>query len=282
MLFGATHACAICRLRFARAAECPRCGRGRVLALSNPRHRSALAEIALRARVDLSMFARIGTIALLAVLALCAVLKAIGIIVAALMAVVALAGFAVARSTLARRAAAPEPWVLRVWKPAAPSAAREALRGVVRRAAVSVYGPVSGAECVVFGVHGDVDGAPLDDADGADFDLELDGGERVFVSLEHASLVDEDPKAPATVLRTQALDELLAHRSVVEPGAEAVCTLAEVLVRDGDPVTVEGDVKASVALAFGGTGRKEVRVASGQASSPLIVRSVKKEGTRDA
>ena len=40
---------------------------------------------------------------------------------------------------------------------------------------------IGGTPCVVFGLHGDVDGAQIDDAEGGDFDLQLESGERVMV-----------------------------------------------------------------------------------------------------
>ena len=149
------------------------------------------------------------------------------------------------------------------------------LRGVVRLASISVESPIAGTPCVAFGLHGDVDGAPIDDAEGGDFDLELESGERVMVSLEHAILVDEGAAAPSVVTPTPYLEELLNDRALgVEEGGASVVRLAEVLVLEGDVVTIEAEVSGGATLSFGESARasSRVRVAAGDEANPLVVR----------
>jgi len=86
--------------------------------------------------------------------------------------------------------------------------------------------------CVVFGLHGDVDGAQIDDAEGGDFDLQLESGERVMVSLKHAILVTEEAVAPSIVQRKPFLDELLDERGIGLGRASGTARVAEVVVRE--------------------------------------------------
>jgi hypothetical protein len=160
------------------------------------------------------------------------------------------------------------PRVLTVHTPSS-SPHGETLRGVVRLASVSLESPIDGTPCVVFGLHGDVNGAPIDDAEGGDFDLELESGERVMVSLEHAVLVDEAPKTPSITPATPYMAELLQHRGLEPAGTVRA---AEVVVREGDVVTVEAEVSGGAALSFGERASSRVRVAAGDESNPLVVR----------
>ena len=137
--------------------------------------------------------------------------------------------------------------------------------------------PIGGTPCVVFGLHGDADGAQIDDAEGGDFDLQLESGERVMVSLEHAILVTEEAVAPSIVRRTPFLDELLDERGIGLGRASGTVRVAEVVVREGDVVTVEAEVIGGVALSFGEHAPSRARLASGDESSPLLVRLGKTE-----
>ena len=165
-----------------------------------------------------------------------------------------------------------EPRKLLVHAPSPAVTHAAALRGVVRHASVTLESPIGSMPCVAFGLHGDVDGAQIDDAEGGDFDLELDSGERVMVSLEHAVLVTDESIMPSIVQRTPFLDELLDERGIGLRGASGTVRVAEVLVRDGDVVTIEADVTGGVALSFGERTPSRARLASGDESSPLVVR----------
>lgn len=173
-----------------------------------------------------------------------------------------------ARSASGAASKGPAPRTLLVYLPSPLPQYTTVLRGVARPATVSLESPVAAAPCVAFGLHGDVDGTQIDDAEGGDFDLELESGERVMVSLEHAILVDDGAAAtPSVVARTAHLDELLGDRGI---GAGEV-RVAEVLVREGDVITIEAEVTGGVTLSFGERGSHS-RLASGAESSPLVVR----------
>lgn len=165
-----------------------------------------------------------------------------------------------------------EPRKLLVHAPSAAVAHAATLRGVVRYASITLESPIGGTPCVAFGLHGDVDGAQIDDAEGGDFDLELDSGERVMVSLEHAVLVTDESITPSIVQRMPFLDELLDDRGIGLGGASGTVCVAEVLVREGDVVTIEAEVTGGVALSFGERSPSRARLASGNHSSPLVVR----------
>ena len=143
-----------------------------------------------------------------------------------------------ARLSRAASEDAGEPRKLLVHTSSASSPRATTLRGVVRQASMTQESPTGGTPCVVFGLHGDVDGAQIDDAEGGDFDLQLESGERVMVSLEHAILVTEEAVAPSIVQRTPFLDELLDERGIGLGRASGTVRVAEVVVREGDVVTV--------------------------------------------
>jgi len=147
--------------------------------------------------------------------------------------------------------------------------ARE-LRGFVRSASATQESPLDGVACVFYGLHGDADGTPIDDAEGGDFDLELASGERVLVSLEHAVLIADDPGTPEPRENDDRLDELLDARGV--GGGRASFSLAEVVVCEGDEIAIDADVTGGPALSLGYRAPSRIRVASGTAESPLVVR----------
>lgn len=160
---------------------------------------------------------------------------------------------------------------LRVFVPRAADAVNHAsLRGILRLGSEECVSPVAGTRCVVYGVVGTVAGTTIDDADGGDFDIELEGGERVLVSLEHAVLRTERPLAPAALdgPRSAELDEFLDKRGVAT-GREQ-CELDEIVLCDGDEVEVEGALSGSAAVqvAYRGSGP---RVISGTPAAPLIL-----------
>ena len=124
--------------------------------------------------------------------------------------------------------------------------------GIARLATVEIASPITRTACLAFGLRGTADGGTTDDpetthAEGGDFDLELASGERMMVSLEHAVFA---------ALRARADD----------PGAVE----EEILLRDGDAVTVTGIVLggATVALANG----QRARVLAGTEARPLRIR----------
>ena len=298
MLFSATHACPTCMLRFARRTRCPECGGARVLSLHTQEERADFE--ALRRRARRALRESRGAAAVLATLAEWAPARARFPIVFGLflfvpasvvlvryglslddaweVAGLAIAGALVLAFTVLARLSrsaseAPgEPRKLLVHTSSASTPHATTLRGVVRHASMTLESPIGGTPCVVFGLHGDVDGAQIDDAEGGDFDLELESGERVMVSLEHAILVTDEAIAPSIVPRTALLDELLDERGIGLGEASGTVRVAEVVVREGDVVTVEAEVVGGVALSFGERAPSRARLASGGESSPLRVR----------
>ncbi len=181
-----------------------------------------------------------------------------------------------AASAVERRARSHARRTLRVFSPASDGdddAKRTSLEGKVRLATVECTSPLGEAPCVVFGLRGAVDGCSIDDADGGDFDVELETGERVFVSLEHAVLRAERAMEPVVAARGAELDDFLDTRGVVS--TRSACDLDEIILCDGDSVRVEGMLSgtAAIALAYRGGGS---RVVSGDERAPLVVNATKR------
>ena len=118
--------------------------------------------------------------------------------------------------------------------------------GIARLATVEIASPVTSTACLAFGLRGTTDEPDTTNAVGGDFDLELASGERMVVSLEHAVFA---------AMRARSDD----------PGAVE----EEILLRDGDAVTVTGSVLggATVALANG----QRARVLAGTEWRPLQI-----------
>jgi hypothetical protein len=151
---------------------------------------------------------------------------------------------------------------LRVHVPAVTN--DEAIRGIARVGSVEIPSALGHVPCLVFGLAGRTDVADIADADGGDFDIELPSGERVLVSLEHAVLVAGEEPAPADHAVEGELSVLLAPRGITARTG----TLAEVVLRAGDAVTVSGKcVGAAVAV-----GSDRARVLAGDEDRPLTVR----------
>ncbi|CAN5903258.1 hypothetical protein BH11MYX4_BH11MYX4_63430 [soil metagenome] len=163
-----------------------------------------------------------------------------------------------------------KPEALRVWRPEPEKGARTVLEGVVRSSGRTIQSPIGDEPCVAFGLHGDVSGVPIDDAEGGELDLELSTAERILVSLEHAELVASI--TPSLVEMTDVLDELLDIRGVGSKRSRLL--LGEVVLRDGDEVTIEAAVvgAATVDKPVPYRGSARARVASGTEDAPLLVR----------
>ena len=280
MVFGATFACAGCRLRFTRRESCPSCGSTTILALATRegqarygRARSVgLTEGALgrsaRWATDgwrLAMPASAGGLAFVAYRVAGSAALGAGTLVA-LLALVLTAGL-----IFAERSPRGAPPRCRVFEP--PPAARgdTTLTGTARRASVEIASGLAQQLCLVYGLRGAVGDADVADAEGGDFDLELASGERVLVSLEQAVLVAV-AGAPVTAVRvelTSALQDLLAQRAI--PDARGPATLDEVLIRDGDEVTVTGTILGGTVTSLGPRGARSPRVLAGDAERLLAV-----------
>ncbi len=313
MLFGATFACADCRLRFARRERCPSCGGPRVFALTTREGRTRYRKAAQR-RVGwwqglLLRSARwapegwrlaipVGGGLLAALPALIAYraygasafqelwlmsdltqryqglssrgLGLLGIAAGGLL----LASLALASrlgALVAVRQPRSPPSRTRVFEPPAEARGDTTLTGVARRASAEIASGLAGEPCLLFGLRGTAGDADVADADGGDFDLELPSGERVMVSLEHALLeagrgVPESEPAPEI---GGALGELLEQRAI--SAAEGRAILEELLVCDGDEVTVTGSILGGRVTSLGYRGASGARVLAGDAERPVRV-----------
>jgi hypothetical protein len=279
MMFSGTYGCGPCRLRFAKRETCPSCGSTEVIALTDARGRARFVHLAARARVGELPLPRPAIVALAGLL----------VSIPALVTHPVLAGSAAAAGVVLvlatrRPASAPRlpPPPMRVYVPAFSSpgsdpAERVRLEGIARLATVESPAPISGATCLLFGLRGAVGDAELDDADGGDFDLELDSGERVSVSLEHARLEPRGDAPPSA--RDVDLGDASAHadlraflvaRAIDPPGG--VVRLDEVVVRAGARVAVSGRPLGGKLVTFGRRpGAGFGRAIGGDVDAPLVV-----------
>ncbi len=277
MVFGATYACAPCRLRFARVERCPSCG-GAISALTTREGRARYGEAAQGASRGARIAIPIGAGLLLTTpLVVFANHSPGSVLLTAMGAALALGALLVSRSGAASTTAEPTLTAAagraRVHAPAlTPRDDATTLTGIARRASVEIASPLSGEPCLLFGLRGEVGTADVCDADGGDFDLELPSGERVMISLEHAVLESAAATAP-----TEPSDELgsdlaslLEQRAI--SAAEGRAQLEEVLVCDGDQVTVIGTVLGGQVTSLASRGASGARVLAGDAAHPLRVR----------
>ena len=147
------------------------------------------------------------------------------------------------------------------------------LTGIARKASVEIESPVSGEPCLIFAIRGEVGDADVADADGGDFDLELPTGERVMISLEHATL--EAPATEPVPLEgdtSAALDAFLEERGIGAGAGTGVTALEEHLVRDGDEVTVIGKILGGTVTSLGYRGASRTRVLAGDEEHPVVVK----------
>lgn len=160
---------------------------------------------------------------------------------------------------------------MRVQSPPPIAPGKSTLRGIARRATDPIQAGLSGRQCLVFGVRGQVGNVDVDDAEGGDFDLELEGGERIAISLEYAVLTPDGssareigPKLPHTLL------DWFAGRGIDPTGRRV--RLAETAVCEGDEIEIEGELEAGSLVAVGYRGTKANRVIAGAEAAPLILR----------
>ena len=309
MIFSATYACAACRLRFSRRLHCPSCGSADIFALATregrARYRAAARRtVGARAGILLRLASwapqRLLLPIGLAILAMAPAgvglmmgphsfeerwlmddlttrwegLSYGGITMIALAAVGAALLVFIFLAMLGRASAEPRPTHAprtRVHAPGEEARGETTLTGIARRASVEIASVVAGAPCLLFGLTGEVGNADIADADGGDFDLELPSGERVMISLEHAILIADARPAGGEPLGEigSALAVLLESRGVVD--AEGRAFLREHLVRDGDEVTVFGDVLGGKVTSVAYRGASGARVLAGSEERPLIV-----------
>lgn len=308
MIFGATFACARCRLRFPRRSQCPSCKSAEIVALSTrdgrARYRAATRTKVGAGRAVLIALApwapRRAYIAIgFALLAMAPAAIAIGFgphmfqdlwimddlsteyrgishrgyvaIVSCISGLLLLAFTMLAKVgvALAERTRGTAPVRMRVLPADAPRGATT-LTGIARRATVEIDSPISGVPCLLFGVAGEVGDADVADADGGDFDLELRSGERVMISLEHAALVVHGEARRKEPLKEvgTTLEELLENRCIMHE--DRTVLLAEHVVRDGDEVTVTGKVLGGKVTSLG-RGTSGTRVLAGDEEQPLVV-----------
>lgn len=146
------------------------------------------------------------------------------------------------------------------------------MEGHARLSTVAVDAPLSGEACLVYGLRGRVGDAEIDDADGGDFDVELDSGDRVTISLEHAVVVTaRTPASHAVDLGAPGHDALhaLLEERAIEPPKETV-TFEEVVVRAGARVAVSGR-RLGGKLVSMRPRRGAGQVMGGDADAPLVV-----------
>jgi len=283
MVFGATFACAGCKVRFTRRESCPCCGSTTILALSTCEGRARygrprsvlLAEGALGRSARwategsrLAMPASAGGLAILAYRLSGSAAAGAGTLVALL------AGVLMAGVIFAGRSSRAAPARRRVFEPSPAARCDTTLTGTARCASVEIASGLAQQPCLVYGIRGAVGDADVADAEGGDFDLELSSGERVLVSLEHAVLV-AIAGAPAAAIQAAlapALRDLLAQRGI--PDAAGRAMLDEVLVRDGDEVTVTGTILGGTVTSLGARGARSPRVIAGDAERLLAVEIV--------
>lgn len=290
MVFGATYACAACRVRFARLERCPACGGTTIFSLTTregrARYREAAQGASRRWETVRAVCARwapdgariatpiaVGVFMMLPRFAFAnhsvgaVLLSAVGAALALGAVLVSIAAAIAVGPPLATAGRA------RVHAPAVtPRDDDTTLTGIARRASVEIASPLSGEPCLLFGLRGEVGAADVCDADGGDFDLELPSGERVMISLEHAVLDSEAPaagsKPPATI--GDVLASLLEQRAIAD--AEGRAALGEVVVFDGDEVTVTGTVLGGKVTSLAYRGGSGPRVLAGTAAHLLRVR----------
>lgn len=312
MVFSATFACPHCRLRFARRDACPACGKADVLTLvthdGRARWRAAtrrrigiLQSIALSiapwSPLRPAIVIGVGLVMLL-LPAMMAIafgphafqrlwiyadltteyrglsegglgILALGLVGGLLVGFTLLAKLGTALA--ARTQEAPVRMRVHPAEVAAPMDERTTLTGIARRASVEIESALSESPCLVFGLRGALGHADVADADGGDFDLELPSGERVMVSLEHAILAAEasEEMSPAGGVPS-TLADLLERRAIVPP--DSVVALEEHVIRDGDEVTVTGDVAGQAVITSGYRSARGSRVLAGNEAHPLVVR----------
>lgn len=296
LVFGATFVCTDCRLRFDRRAACPRCGSSEPLYLGDRDGRGTFAyrsrrQGGWRSRLAVWSPERVWVPLLIGALAMLPAVvarltfgptafqetwlgddlsvqhgaiseHAYGLLLVAEAGALLLVFVAITRWAAAKVEPLPP---LRVHAMALASADATVLRGVAREGTMALASPLAGAPCLAFGLAGETRGGEVRDADGGDFDVDVDSGERVLVSLEHAVLV-ADVGARARVRVAGELEEFLEVRGLACEEA----SLGEVLLREGDRVELTGFFAPGAAVVTAG-GRR-ARIFMGDEERPLGIR----------
>ncbi len=153
-----------------------------------------------------------------------------------------------------------------LWVPELPAGDAVSMHGAVRGEARKTA-LLGGQPCVAFGLVGDVDGTPILDAEGDDFELETAAGERVLVRLQQALWRATPARGPEPTERTEELDAWLQKRGIWGPGA---CTLAQSVLREGDLVTVTGR-RGKGKRAPGSYRDEPITTLEGTGEAPLVI-----------
>jgi hypothetical protein len=154
--------------------------------------------------------------------------------------------------------------------PLSPHASRAALSGVVRIGS-AVPSALTRTPCAVFRLRAVASGTELDDGGGADFALELEGGERVTVEIDGGATVDLTTvwvDVDASALAPGSL-RYLAERGL-ELGAVPTAW-EEAVLCDGDRAEVHGTIEQRP-VPEGYRGSRTTRVLRETAGSPLVIR----------
>lgn len=267
-IFSATFACVRCRLRFARRARCPWCGGAEIISLTTAEG---------RARYGGAPVGRGGRGVLIGagIAAMVPAVAGLSIGPSIVQSVIAGAGALLVAVTLLAKRGTRERRRARVFLPSDEARGDTTLTGIARRASVEIESALTQSPCLLYGVFGEAGDADVADADGGDFDLELPSGERVMISLEHAMLVGGAPDRAGEGREGQgqagrALAELLENRGIPGPAGRPV--LDELVVRDGEEVTVIGTLLGGTVTSFGDRGGSGARVLAGDEHRLLLVR----------
>ncbi len=149
------------------------------------------------------------------------------------------------------------------------NAGREPLEGYILSKG-ALRGPLTGLSCVGFGLSGTAGRHMIHDSRVLPFELEVDGG---VLSVDPDVAVLERMVDPPRQVEANPDDDLA--RFLDERGVFAVpLDLAELLLREGDPVVVEGDLaRRDVSEAHRRYRRSAVeRCLVGDAERPLVIR----------
>ncbi len=300
-----TSLCAACRLRFARAAQCPACGRIAIdLRDAGERARAveALRRSAQRrtwrrwvlpppgclltlvlAVILVSTFAGAlmvgqwlgGPAAVFALILLPVSAPVLWVLVFGSAWDRAAAGLAAARANEPPHGAGVDPAyeaggppvALRSPEVARSGRARSSVEGRVRLRA-PVQAPCSGDACAAYRVVGRHGRSSIDDAGLGAFDVEVDGVVVAHVEAGEGT-VDLGAARRATMTMTDRLAKLLRDRTLAP--RDASLALGESVLRDGDRVWVEGAERERTSPE-GYRGTRAVRVLRDRRGSPLVVR----------
>lgn len=141
------------------------------------------------------------------------------------------------------------------------------LRGTVR-VLEPLTSPVQQTPCAAFRLVGHGPLGEIDDAGATPFELETEDGERVRVEPDPAWVALEVEERAQPVQLDDRLRRFLEQRGLFPERGEV--RVAEAVLRDGDPVVVEGALETSRGRGAASTGR--VKVLREREGAPLVLR----------